>query len=538
MMDMITKSPPEPLTRAMHPSYSAELCDFINGMLQLDPAARYTCDQLVAHPYLLGPTAPLDDDNALFAAYERRIPQTAHPNHGSEDAVLWAVGATNLADLDLILERLVKQHLVPELAAAIRAPVLTAVDDAFVHTPAASSSSASASATGASPAASSPGFLSSPGSLSNHDGSPDDTTGEMTFNEQRSPIASASDAAFTTSMHHALHVSTTSPAESGGVIETVPVIGIAHSLVGSASAIPADFASPSSALSSPTLHPVVLPSVEFSSSNEDESSSSPPQPTHCHPFIRTRTASYSNGNDDQDGPPVEATATASAGTTIEAAPLAPHDVAPINAMGDSVAAGSLLQLNDDSPNDSSMEAPLVGPRGLSLHISAQESVELASSPAIEAPTPVVRVEGTDSALGLSLTLTASDVDSATPINVFDSIPVPVRPRLGLSLGAQSSVDDEESIIPTFSVDESTCNNSSVNAAEDALAAVVSPLNGLVNVSPLEVAGLELLHMDADRCECLARQFALTPEDVQARFLAKQRELLMARRLVPGVSTPY
>jgi len=538
MLDIITKSPPEPLTPDMHASFTEPLCDFVNGMLRLDPAARYTCDDLLAHPFLLGPDAPLDDDDALFAAFERQIPQTGLVASDA-DAVVWAVGEDNMADLDLILERLVRQHLVPELEAAMRrapqqqqTPALTTPNaEAMPFTPVTTGSSPTTAI--ASPATSSYG-----GNISGLESSPDvplvSEASPVAWRPALVPIASASDESFTTSMHHAhaLQGLTPSSDASGGVIETVPVTVPTES--SSLSPVESD--------SGNRLRvPIVLPTAELSSSNEgdesDELSASPsPMP------LQRLTLGLPGGS--------------SFSSDVAVASPADSASSSLSNVGSDVAASSSSPVATAEDDETASSPPSGGSGfGLSLRITARESLEQTGSPLIDEPIPIIAVEDADTIGGSGAISFPIPVLDASDAAMYEEEDTPgsgsvhalsLRPRLGLSLGSQSNgAEESESMIQTFSVDETAGSSSgsgsggSSGAAEDAffLSNSASPLSAVSTSSPMEVAGLELLHLDSERCECLARQFALTPDDVQARFLDKQRQLLTARRIVLA-STPH
>jgi hypothetical protein len=199
--------------------------------------------------------------------------------------------------------------------------------------------------------------------------------------------------------------------------------------------------------------------------------------------------------------------------------------------------------SEEADSDATPVAP-VRRIGLSLKIGALESVEQTSSPDIIVSAPEEETADDDVWRGLgagAVNTSAADFLS----------PPPHRPRLSLvGLRADGDGDAEESMIETFvSVPggnggggDSSSGGGGFggggdtpydSSASSSLLAYASPMSSMASASPQTPgASIELLQLDSDRCDCLSRQFGLTPQQVQAAFLRKQREMLRRAGLAP------
>lgn len=611
MMDLITKHPPPLLT--VEDGYEADLCDFVNGMLRMAEGERYTCLQLLAHPFLLGDVNLARDEFRLVSLFETRIPQTQRP--GDPDCDVWRVGDSNLPDLDLILEFIVKQHLLPELM-----PHNVRSRSATVVLPPSSSPSVSLSS---------------------------DSQGTTPLGR---PLLSASDGAYTTSMH-ALQVntrtgsldfsssssaagdlsklgSTTSESSSrvedaASLMDTVPLLQLPfgltvsaaegsssadgsskreHSLTSSgANSFNSSSSSDEPAQQQATGPSVALPPTPASTSTQQQqqqpqhhspassaslhspvsangsaasSSALPPLPTF-HKGSASTSSIVSlplHSSDEDDGPsqlslPSEGPrlVSASSMSSVPALPDTPADSPKSSLTGggghatltlgrslsDDGSASASAEHNTDTDPDSSLSqaansspTSASGPArpgfaaGLSLLITAEESVEQqVSSPAIQIA----------SALTVPDSSPAESTDSGSPPH-----PSPLS-RTAMSLGAAIAAaadedDGDAGTIQTFSPGDSCTPGGALGdfgivsspsivpvSCSSATGGVSSLSLSLSLSSPVPVDGqpIELLQLDADRCDCLSRTFGLTPDQVQAKFLLKQRELL--RRT--GIAAP-
>ena len=566
MMDLITKHPPPKLT--VEDGYEADLCDFVNGMLRMEEGDRYTCQQLLAHPFLLGDDALARDEFRLFSLFETRIPQTQRP--GDPDCDVWRVGESNLPDLDLILEFIVKQHLLPELM-----PSNVRSRSATVVLPASSSPSVSMSS---------------------------DSQGTTPLGR---PLLSASDGAYTTSLHVNTRTdslefssgdssklgsmtaadSTAHVEDAASLMDTVPLLqlpfGLSHSAAGVAaeesaaatrehsltSAGASSFnstssdepaqqatgpsvplpATPSSTstqqqLQQPQLHSPAssasAPSPISATGSTGSSSTLPPLPTfHAGSSSISSIASLPI-HDEEDGPsqrslPSEGPRlrSASSMSSVPALPDTPAD-SPKSSLHATLSddGSASAEHNTDTDPDSALSQPAqpsptsaadrppFKTGGLSLHITAEESAEQQVSPNIQIASAVV------DSLAVSV---AAESNSPHPSPLS---------RTAMSLGAAiAAAADEDGAdagpIETFSPDTSSQMAGDFGIMASPSVGPVTASSSLVSSlslsSPVPVDGqpIELLQLDADRCDCLSRTFGLTPDQVQAKFLIKQRELL-------------
>jgi len=529
MLHVITTQPPEPLTPEKH-GLDVDACDFINGMLVMNPEKRYTCQQLLEHPFLTGVRRhdQPESESSIPALSDPSypnifIPQTA--DISDPDSDVWAVDPSNLEDLDLILEFLVNKHVLPELRANTSATAATAT----------SSQGSSNGASVAEFSSSSP-VISVPDSASMLSSTMPSVRSGSTFTP-----------------HTAEHVGSSSE------VESTPMAASAKRI-------------DSSIDTTPTLR---LP--HSSQSNQQDAVLGMEEGDI--PLIETFPVvpTPSDGSAAAMHMAMATTVESPRSTPPRASPTSLSETAPRR-----FDEPPLLMMNTptSSPSPSTPSTPtpptLVSPRafrppGLTLRISAHESVEdsaasniaIITEPHPVLPTDPASAEETmdDHAFSSSsssspphththahLTVRispASDTDSAAGAIPVSTVIVPSATSSSSSsgIGIQREDGDIDASVPAVTSGdddgETARGSSGLDNRNQLSAPSASPQSSTVSEGSStngHELNVELLYLDGERCDVLAKQFGLSIDEVQERFLAKQRDMIRKNRVRIGRNT--
>jgi serine/threonine protein kinase len=627
-MDLITKHPPKKLTvedLGREGKLEEDLCDFVNGMLQMEPEKRYTCDQLLAHPFLSSGLPP---------------PEVADAEN-DPDQVLWSVGDANMADLDLILELMISKHLLPELAEKERERSAASNSLTSPGQMTSFGSSASSGSGGSNGSSSSAGENESVpmmlASVSSKDGSAIHMTNHISTS--RSSTSSSASSKPSPVFRLPKHIGQPRPEEVEehqeeeiSEIQTFPVLSPTLEIP-SASPTSAAFLTPtkhhgaaaeeqvtpmSSSDTDETPRRAPAPPLPLRTTTEstDDDAAGLPHSLRQLSFVRTVSNNRwlmsspdseeedaaenklhrvvddsprfrSDSHSSLDAPTASVTAAASAAhdaeeeerfhnalvdeasdgegegpsvdtpVAMDSLPPLPH--APPSATAVIHQAVSLAEIAVEASPEGEivvgeeketekLETNLTQAlRAAAMHAPEDEPDEAAAEEQ-DAPRPrfglslkISAREAVESAEGEEISVLATTSDSDGPSSTTHATTADGgghRPRLSLSTsvsmgltilgqdGSGSGGMEETSMIETFTAGT---NGPSGSSTEDTLT-IASATGGVVSPGALSspsstLAPIELLSLDSDRCECLARQFGTTHADVQQRWRAKQIEML-------------